>query len=147
MAATTTRGTKNPSTTKLSLFNLLLPSFLRTLDCGFRYLFVIGFDLGDPYYDTEIGMKEVKDWFETYVTRVMRANGILVRLRLVRVNNSLKKPGPVFIEMARAAYDMGSDYFYRVNDDTELVVKWPKAFTKTLLHLSAPYGVVGPECA
>ena len=39
----------------------------------------------------------------------------------VRVNNVMKKPGPVFNEMARVAYLDGADFFYRVNDDTELV--------------------------
>ena len=73
----------------------------------------------------------------------MRQNGILVSLRLVKVNNTLKKPGPVFIEMARAAYAAGAHYFYRVNDDTELMMNWPKKFVDGLLSLHPPYGVVG----
>lgn len=40
----------------------------------------------------------------------------------------MKKPGPVFLEMARAAYAAGADYFYRINDDTELMVNWPAKF-------------------
>ena len=46
----------------------------------------------------------------------------------VQVNNTMKKPGPVFLEMARAAYSAGADYFYRINDDTELMVNWPAKF-------------------
>lgn len=53
MAATTTRKIENPSTTTLSLFNYLLPSLIRTLDCGFRYEYVLGYDKGDPFYDSE----------------------------------------------------------------------------------------------
>lgn len=91
-------------------------------------------------------MSEVKAWFLKNVQIPMDANGIFISLRLVRVNNTLKKPGPVFLEMARAAYDGGAHYFYRVNDDTELSATWPKLFVKTLQSLSSPYGVVGPIC-
>jgi hypothetical protein len=53
MAATTTRKVNKPSTKSLSLFTYLLPSLIRTLDCGFRYEYVLGYDQGDPFYDSE----------------------------------------------------------------------------------------------
>lgn len=53
MAATTTRKIPSPSTSNLALFTLLLPSLIRTLDCGFRYEYVLGYDKGDPFYDSE----------------------------------------------------------------------------------------------
>jgi hypothetical protein len=53
MAATTTRKVTKPSTKNLSLFMYLLPSLIRTLDCGFRYEYVMGYDKGDPYYDSK----------------------------------------------------------------------------------------------
>ena len=31
----------------------LLPSLVRSLDCGFRYEYVLGFDKGDPFYDSK----------------------------------------------------------------------------------------------
>ena len=52
MAATTTRKVSKPSTKNLSLFMYLLPSMIRTLDCGFRYEYVLGYDKGDPFYDS-----------------------------------------------------------------------------------------------
>jgi hypothetical protein len=64
----------------------------------------------------------------------------------VKVNNILKKPGPVFVEIARKAYDMGADFMYRVNDDTEFHGRWPKLYSETLMSLSKPYGVIGPRC-
>ena len=76
----------------------------------------------------------------------MEKNGIRISLRLVKVNNTLKKPGPVFLEMARAAYDAGANYFYRVNDDTELLANWPSLFVHTIESLGTPFGVVGPSC-
>jgi len=57
---------------------------------------------------------------------------------MVSVKNEVKKPGPVFLEMARAAYGMGADYFYRVNDDTECLKPWAKAFATTL-EVSRPF--------
>lgn len=78
------------------------------------------------------GLNEVTEWFKNKVEKPMLANGIVVTLRLVRVNNTLKKPGPVFNEMARAAYSAGASYFYRINDDTELLVNWPSIFTHAL---------------
>lgn len=47
--AATSRGASDK---KLGLFTLLLPSLNRTLDCGLRYLVVVGYDQGDEYYDT-----------------------------------------------------------------------------------------------
>lgn len=91
-------------------------------------------------------MDEVRKWFKEHVEDPMKANGISVTLRLVKVNNTLKKPGPVFNEMARAAYNGGADYFYRVNDDTELMSNWPDKFVKALLTLPKPYGALGPVC-
>ena len=52
----------------------------------------------------------------------------------------------MFIEMARAAYAAGANYFYRINDDTELIKHWPRAFVNSLESLSSPFGVVGPFC-
>ena len=146
MAATTTRKITQPSTKKLALFLYLLPSIARTIDCGFRYEYTLGYDQGDPYYDSESGMKEVLTWWQQQMEIPLRNHHIQIRLRLVKVNNQLKKPGPVFLEMARAAYEDGAQYFYRVNDDTEFLSHWPQLFVETLQSLSTPYGVVGPLC-
>ena len=42
--------------------------------------------------------------------------------------------------MARMAYKGGAEYFYRINDDTELVENWPILFVKGIKSLSLPYG-------
>eukprot|EP01041_Mallomonas_annulata_P004655 gene4655-9237_t len=146
MAGTTTRKVTKPSTSNLALFSFLLPSLLRTVDCGFRYVYVLGYDKGDPFYDDEANMAMIKKWFKDNVERIMKDNNIIISFKPVKVNNSLRKPGPVFNEMARAAYNIPADYFYRVNDDTELVSHWPSIFVKSLHSLSKPYGVVGPTC-
>jgi len=71
---------------------------------------------------------------------------------MVEVENNLKKPGPVFNAMLREAYFAGADYYYRLNDDSELQkadyggvgVSWPKTFMGALHKMGPPYGVVGP---
>jgi hypothetical protein len=50
----------------------------------------------------------------------------------VRVRNDERKPGPVFIKMAQVAYDLGAEFFYRVNDDTEFIQLWATPFIQAL---------------
>jgi len=145
LAATTTRRVVNPHVDKIALFTLLLPSLVRTLDCGFRYVYVMGYDVGDPFYDSTEGINEVKGWFRDQIETPMLRRGISISLEPVKVANHLKKPGPVFLAMARAAYGLGAEFFYRVNDDTEFRGHWPKLFVNALMRLSPPYGIVGPS--
>jgi hypothetical protein len=51
ISGSTTRGIDEPSLKQLSLFSVMLPSLIRSLDCPFRYLCVIGYDTGDRFYD------------------------------------------------------------------------------------------------
>jgi hypothetical protein len=146
MAACTTRKVENPSPSNLALFMFLLPSLVRTIDCGFRYEYVLGYDVGDKYYDTEEGMSKTKKWFRENIEEPMAKNGVSITLRPVKFKNTLSKPGPIFIEMARKAYEAGADYFFRVNDDTELLEHWPSKFVEAIHSLPPPYGVVGPAC-
>lgn len=44
----------------LALFRFLLPSLGRTAECGFNYLAVIGYDVGDEFFDTELGKERVR---------------------------------------------------------------------------------------
>jgi hypothetical protein len=53
MVATTTRNINQPKVKELSLFQLLFASLLSSLDCGFTYMFVLGYDAGDKFYDTK----------------------------------------------------------------------------------------------
>ena len=91
-------------------------------------------------------MQSVKEWFENTLTEPLRNNDITISLRIVRVQNPLKKPGPVFLQMARAAYLAKADYFYRVNDDTEMVNNWPYIFVQALHQFSPPIAIVAPTC-
>ena len=146
LAATTSRSMKNPILEKLLIFDKLLPSLTKTLDCEFRYVFVLGFDLGDPMFDSDMNKKIVRDMFNVNTKSVLSLKEIMIDLILVGVNNPNKKPGPVFNEMARYAYRLNAEYFYRINDDTEMIDQWPSVFVNILKSLSSQIGVVGPQC-
>ena len=64
---------------------------------------------------------------------------------MVRVDNQIKKPGPVFQAITRAAYDAGAEYIYRVNDDTEMATPWAAKFVAALGAMNN-IGAVGPKC-
>lgn len=67
LAGSTSRRVSHPSTDTMALFRWLLPSLAKTVDCGFRYKFVLGYDTGDPYYDTSEGLQKATAWFEQHV--------------------------------------------------------------------------------
>lgn len=58
-AGSTTRGVPFPDEHSLALFRFLLPSLARTADCGFRYLAVVGYDVGDGFFDGAAGKAKV----------------------------------------------------------------------------------------
>jgi hypothetical protein len=57
LAASTTRTIRYPSTASLALCNFLLRSLVRTAECGYKYVYVLGYDVGDPYFDDASKMK------------------------------------------------------------------------------------------
>lgn len=120
MAATTSRNVPKPNVTTVSLFKTMLPSLLYSLDCGFRYVVVLGVDETDDFYGSPRGAAMVSSWFETHMGGVMREREMEILLRVVTVANPLLKPGPVFLRMAREAFALGAEFMYRVNDDTEV---------------------------
>lgn len=120
MSATTSRHVKDPSNATLSLMKTMLPSLIFSLDCGFQYVVVLGFDDSDNFFNSTRGNSMMTHWFDQNVRSIMEKRGMNVKLKLVCVQNKVMKPGPVFLEMARVAHAMGADYMYRVNDDTEV---------------------------
>ncbi|CBN79406.1 conserved unknown protein [Ectocarpus siliculosus] len=136
-AGSTTRGVPFPDEHSLALFRFLLPSLARTADCGFRYLAVVGYDVGDGFFDGAAGKAKV--------ARPAALRGLSIELELVRVENAIQKPGPVFTAVTKAAYDRGANYIYRVNDDSEMHTPWARSFVNAIEAMGPPYGVVGPE--
>mmetsp|Transcript_1612 Transcript_1612/g.2050 ORF Transcript_1612/g.2050 Transcript_1612/m.2050 type:complete len:450 (-) Transcript_1612:179-1528(-) len=148
--AVTTRGVGVGSgdsfVRSLAAFDILLPSFAATAECGFDYLIVMAYDKGDNFYDSDSGQSKVKKWFLENLTTPMKEKGLQVELIMAETDNKVKKPGPAFTAGTKVAYQAGADWFFRVNDDTELLDPWAKKFTKALKELGPPFGVVGPKC-
>ena len=149
---TTTRGkggwiTPRPDALEeLAVFDHLLPSFVRTVDCGFRYAVVLGYDVGDKFWDLGDGATLARAWFDENVKSVLAAANVEAELRFAVVDNKIKKPGPVFTAITRHAYyEAKADYIYRVNDDTELATRWAKHFVAALATMDN-VGAVGPMC-
>ncbi|KAH8062852.1 hypothetical protein JL720_13223 [Aureococcus anophagefferens] len=129
---------------ELAVFDHLLPSFVRTVDCGFRYAVVLGYDVGDKFWD--LGDGATLAWFDENVKSVLAAANVEAELRFAVVDNKIKKPGPVFTAITRHAYyEAKADYIYRVNDDTELATRWAKHFVAALATMDN-VGAVGPMC-
>jgi hypothetical protein len=127
----------------------MLPSLIRTLECGFRYVLVMGFDQGDLLFDAPHTKVQVSAWLDEHLVKAAAARGIQASFLLLSVRNDLKKPGPVFNAMAKTVSKQQqqqqqplnsknneegdhhlskqgqrnstgvADYIYRVNDDTE----------------------------
>jgi len=83
LAATTARKISSPSPAKLALCRWLLPSVVKTLDCGFRFKFVLGYDEGDEYFDTPEGLAEITKWFEDNVQGTAPSCASLRQLTIV----------------------------------------------------------------
>lgn len=49
----------------------------------------------------------------------------------------------MFLEIARAAYALGATYFYRLNDDTEMLRPWASSFVDALQACEVVRGFVG----
>lgn len=144
MMGATAKNVNAPSTSNMALFTLSLPSIAKTVECGFIYTVFVGYDVGDPFYDTPAGRANLTEWFEQHVRQPLHSQGISIQLESVRVDNPSSKPGPVFNVVARRAFDAGADFFYRINDDTLMLTPWTAAFACALCSLGPPYGVVGP---
>ena len=61
-----------------------------------------------------------------------RKANIFIELNLVAVKNDIQKTGPVFSEIARVACERGTDYFYRINDDSEFLNPWAYKFVRAI---------------
>jgi hypothetical protein len=107
---------------------------------------VLGYDVGDAWWDEGGGAAKARAWFDANAKSVLDAANIDVELRFAVVDNTAKKPGPVFTAITRDAYyGAKADYIYRVNDDTELATPWAGALVRALATMDN-VGAVGPMC-
>ena len=152
-ASTTSRGLQPSVLEQLSLFRLALPSLVATFRQGASSepvpeLWVyVAYDVGDMFYDSAARELDVRAWLDTHLVGPLAAAGVRAQHALLRFENALRKPGPIFNFMMAAAAEDGADYLYRINDDTEFETPWVGLALSTLRGYSPPnVGVVGPIC-
>ena len=104
------------------------------------------------------GRQETISWFHQEVESVLDDRGITISLELIKIKRSEGQSGTgtgtgrVVNILARVAYDIGATFYFRVNDDTEFVGRWPAIFASSLQSLSLEpnlspvtvLGVLGP---
>ena len=143
---TTTRGLKIGKLEDLTLFKQLMPSIAETAEEGYEYWVYLLYDVGDAFFDQADNLQMVEAWFDKHVVKPMLERKIYGRLVLCRYDNQAKKPGPAFNYITHLAYIDGSDYIYRINDDTYFVSPYTSHFINALQAMGPPYGAVGPLC-
>merc|ERR1711862_621355 len=120
LAGVTTCGTLVTKVADLVVMTYLTPSLFSTMECGYRYNLVLGYDKGDKFYDNAENQRDLYLYFlkKFQIPLFLHAN-INFNLVLVQVGNVLKKPGPVFGKICKIGYFfLGSDWYFRVNDDS-----------------------------
>jgi hypothetical protein len=121
-----------------SLYTTLLPSITRTVESyelfSFSIHVFIAYDYSDGFYNNCQNRMELK----------FRCN---FKLTFVSVPKR-KKNKILFNALAQVALKVGSDFFVRINDDSEFISNsWVTKGIQALESLNPKYvGVVGPTC-
>ena len=142
----TTRKVKDMNT-GLPYFTELLPTFCATKSFGYCYHFYVGFDFDDQILSEPYGRNKFEEYFHDVVKRKCdKDSEFSVSLHLVQVNGT-GKPTWAQNDGMMAGYKDHCDFYYMLNDDTEMQTSgWTEIFVETLRKNNPPYlGVVGPN--
>jgi hypothetical protein len=127
---------KDKNLETMSITKLLLPSLQRTIEPeNFNYTLFIGMDTTDIFWNNPAVQTELRN---------QAGPSLPIEFRSIPPNIS-RIP---FNEMLKVAYDMGSEYMIRINDDSEFITgNWSSLAVHKLASLDPPnVGVVGPTC-
>jgi len=109
----------------------------------FSFVFYIGFDEGDPFYDSEYNMRQMSLAFN-----VLSLKYPGVHFQIFRHRETKGKPVWVWNELANIAYHDGCDYLFQVNDDMRfLTADWAPYLVAQLREspIMPNFGVTGPR--
>lgn len=122
------------------LFAELLPSFCTTATPGYSYHFYVAYDFTDVYFTDRITLLEFQRAFDS-----VKCSNLTLTLHMVKCHHS-GKPAWAQNDAMVQAYTDNMEYFYRVNDDTEMLsANWTDVFVNQLRQFNPPnVGVVGP---
>jgi hypothetical protein len=108
-------------------YNTLYPSFLKTKEDGYEYIFYIGIDDDDEFY-----LKN-QEYFSD------------LGFRIIKLKDCQHAPAIAWNQLYEEAMkDKTISYFYQLADDIELITEgWTTSFIKELDDMGG-YGIVGP---
>eukprot|EP01036_Dinobryon_divergens_P027179 gene27178-35905_t len=158
----TSKGTKMDEIRDSPFWNNLFDSFMKSIDWrSNRYVFrfYLGFDKADGLYDTGDAWSDMRTEFESRASyrmkeQLMSEDDIKtvlqtqLTLKLMHFDHLEGSPSQVVSQLMLKAYDDKFDYFYQVNDDTQIVSpNWaPKLVAALAANPSIPnFGVTGPS--
>ena len=122
-----------------------LPSFCITIQAGtYQYKFFLGYDANDPFFAERTARRAFREGFEK-VMGTLCPPRLDVTVRFIKCPYS-GRPAWSQNDAMFTAYLDNADYYYRVNDDTNLNSKdWVTIMINALSQLHPPnIGVVGP---
>jgi hypothetical protein len=126
-----------------TLYTLLIPSIEKTVTKDewdtFRIELFLGFDVGDAFWEDELH----RNLLQSTTTKTSP------QLSINFMALTTQRPDQIPFNFAcRAAFELGSDYIVRINDDTEfLTSRWITQGVQRLSHFHpSKLGVVGPRC-
>lgn len=166
----TSKNIENPKLEKMPFVSHFLPSFMKsitrhiehddsksksvvhihkTLDehdthiGKFKYILYMGYDEGDPFYDTDHTRQELQIELQKHLAKHPYLHGRL-ELRMIRLKNTAGWVVYVWNALFEKSLQEGTDYFYQVNDDVQFdTFGWPKEFVATL-QAHRNIGATGP---
>jgi len=142
LVPTTSRGRRLRGAADTDLLRVLLPSLLRTAtwDGSLAYRLYVGYDAGDPYFDTG-GAADVA----AAIRRLVGDRPLALALR--RCEGTAHSPVAVWNHLFADAYAEGCDFFYQLGDDLALeTAGWAREFPAALMlnPVEPGLGVTGP---
>ena len=144
MVPVTSRGRQPADATETDLFQFLLPSLLATATWHeeLRYRLYLGYDAGDPFYDS----RQTRANFTAAFHEVVGDRQLELNWR--RCHGTAHAPNFVWNLLFQTAYVDGCDFFYQLGDDVRLETSgWARDFPAALgLNAVVPgLGVTGPR--
>jgi hypothetical protein len=117
-------------------FKILLTSIKKTnLNPKYNYIFYLGFDDDDYFYNTH---------YNDIINVFNKLNIKNSKIKLIKIHNKKGKVGQIWSYLAAIAYNT-CDYFYQLGDDINILTSgWEDSFINKLRE-SNNIGVVGPN--
>ena len=140
--------TKDEISRSFPFFNTLMPSFCKTVTSGVAdFHFFAAFDEQDQFFSNAKNLCDFVDLFHQMSrSHCSQMKAGELNLHFVHCSHN-KRPAWAQNDASWAAYLMGMEYFYRINDDSMFISKlWLQQFIKTLQKFEPKnLGVVGPN--